>query len=102
MFQFWFNTFFVSQAAVTKEIFEDEPTLKTLELDSNLRSFSIGRDHLDKAHKDSKEKIFPADFMVWVEYYLTLQYVKNLLNLPFIILHSGLPFWWFFSFNLNK
>lgn len=68
MFQFWFNTFFVSQAAVTKEIFEDEPTLKTLELDSNLRSFSIGKDHLDKAHKDSKEKIFPADFMVHVKY----------------------------------
>lgn len=68
MFQFWFNTFFVSQAAVTKVILEDEPTLKTFELDSDTRCFDIGKDHLDKAHKDLKEKIYPADFKIRVIY----------------------------------
>lgn len=66
LFQFWFNTFFVSQEAVTKEIYEDEPTLKTCDVDGDedSRYFVIGKEHLDKAHKDNKEKIFPANFEV--------------------------------------
>lgn len=64
MFQFWFNTFFVSKAAETKSLKEDEPTLKTLVSDPDTRCFEIGKDHLDKAHKDEKEKIYPADFKV--------------------------------------
>ena len=64
LFQFWFNTFFISQAAWTEEIQEDEPTLHTFELDPNLRYFDIGKDNLDKAHKDAKEKMFKSDFRV--------------------------------------
>ena len=64
MFQFWFNTFFVSQAAVTGEIYEDEPTLKTFEIDSDLRYFDVGKPELDKAHKDDREKIYPSNFTV--------------------------------------
>lgn len=64
LFQFWFNTFFISQEAATKEIYEDEPTLKTVNYDKDLRYFEIGKEHLDKAHKDNKDKIFPADFKV--------------------------------------
>ena len=64
MFQFWFNTFFVSQAAVTKEIYEDEPTLKLFEVDSDLRYFDVGKPDLDKAHKDDREKIYPSNFTV--------------------------------------
>jgi len=64
MFQFWFNTFFVSQAAVTKEIYEDEPTLKIFEFDSDLRYFDVGKPDLDKAHKDDREKIYPSNFTV--------------------------------------
>ena len=64
MFQFWFNTFFVSQAAVTKEIFEDEPTLKTFELDTDIRYFDVGKPDLDKAHKDLKHKIYASNFKV--------------------------------------
>ena len=64
MFQFWFNTFFVSQAAVTREIYEDEPTLKTFEIDSDLRYFDVGKPELDKAHKDDREKIYPSNFTV--------------------------------------
>lgn len=64
MFQFWFNTFFISQAAETEKIFEDEPTLHTFELDPELRYFDIGKEDLDKAHKDSKEKTYSSDFKV--------------------------------------
>ena len=64
MFQFWFNTFFVSQAAVAREIYEDEPTLKTFEVDSDLRYFDVGKPDLDKAHKDDREKIYPSNFTV--------------------------------------
>ena len=64
MFQFWFNTFFVSKAAETVKLEEDEPTLNTLVLDPDTRYFDIGKDHLDKAHKDLKEKIYPAEFKV--------------------------------------
>ena len=64
LFQFWFNTFFISQAAWTEEIQEDEPTLHTFELDPNLRYFDIGKDNLDKAHKDAKEKMFKSDLRV--------------------------------------
>ena len=64
MFQFWFNTFFVSQAAVTETVYEDEPTLKTFELDTDIRYFDIGKEYLDKAHKDTKEKIYSPDFKV--------------------------------------
>lgn len=64
MFQFWFNTFFVSQAAVTKEIYEDEPTLQIFEVDSDLRYFDVGKPDLDKAHKDDREKIYPSNFKV--------------------------------------
>ncbi|CAH3136407.1 unnamed protein product [Porites lobata] len=68
MFQFWFNTFFVSQAAVTGEIYEDEPTLKTFEIDSDLRYFDVGKPELDKAHKDDREKIYPSNFTIRVLY----------------------------------
>ena len=65
MFQFWFNTFFISQQATDVEkIFEDEPTLKTVRLDTDLCYFDIGKEDLDKAHKDAKEKIFNRDFKV--------------------------------------
>ena len=64
MFQFWFNTFFISQAASTEKIYEDEPTLWTFELDPDQRYFDIGKDDLDKAHKDAKEKMYAADFKV--------------------------------------
>ncbi|XP_074618313.1 phosphatidylinositol 3,4,5-trisphosphate 3-phosphatase and dual-specificity protein phosphatase PTEN-like isoform X2 [Acropora palmata] len=68
LFQFWFNTFFVSQEALAKEIHEDEPTLKTFDFGKGLRYFEIGKEHLDKAHKDNKDKIFPADFKIRVIY----------------------------------
>lgn len=68
LFQFWFNTFFISQAAWTEEIQEDEPTLHTFELDPNLRYFDIGKDNLDKAHKDAKEKMFKSDFRIRVTF----------------------------------
>ena len=64
MFQFWFNTFFISQAAQTENLYEDEPTLRVVELDPDLRFFDIGKDNLDKAHKDMKEKMYSADFKV--------------------------------------
>ncbi|KAL9979316.1 hypothetical protein ACROYT_G016964 [Oculina patagonica] len=66
MFQFWFNTFFVSQAAHTEKIYEDEPTLRTFECDPDLRYFDVGKEDLDKAHKDMKEKMYTADFRVRV------------------------------------
>lgn len=64
MFQFWFNTYFISQQATSKELFEDEPTLRILELDTDLSYFDVGKEDLDKAHKDTKEKIFNRDFKV--------------------------------------
>jgi len=64
MFQFWFNTFFISQQATDVEIYEDEPTLKIVKLDPDLCYFDIGKEDLDKAHKDAKEKIYNRDFKV--------------------------------------
>lgn len=64
MFQFWFNTFFISQAAHTEKIYEDEPTLRTFECDPDLRYFDVGKEDLDKAHKDVKAKMYTADFKV--------------------------------------
>ena len=64
MFQFWFNTFFISEAAHTDKVYEDEPTLLTFELDTDLRYFDVDKDNLDKAHKDMKEKVYAADFKV--------------------------------------
>jgi len=46
------------------QLFEDEPTLKVVKLDSDLYFFDIGKDDLDKAHKDAKEKIYNRDFKV--------------------------------------
>lgn len=68
LFQFWFNTFFVSQEAATKEILDDEPTLKTFKNNKDSQYFDIGKEHLDKAHKDNKDKIFPTDFKIRVIY----------------------------------
>ncbi|XP_020612582.1 phosphatidylinositol 3,4,5-trisphosphate 3-phosphatase and dual-specificity protein phosphatase PTEN-like isoform X2 [Orbicella faveolata] len=68
MFQFWFNTFFISQQATVVQLFEDEPTLKVVKLDSDLYFFDIGKDDLDKAHKDAKEKIYNRDFKVRVTF----------------------------------
>ncbi|XP_044174863.1 phosphatidylinositol 3,4,5-trisphosphate 3-phosphatase and dual-specificity protein phosphatase PTEN-like [Acropora millepora] len=68
LFQFWFNTFFVSQEAATKEIYDNEPTLKTFDFGKGLRYFEIRKEHLDEAHKDNKDKIFPADFKIRVIY----------------------------------
>lgn len=64
MFQFWFNTFFISQQATDVDIYEDEPTLRTARLDTDLCYFDIGKEDLDKAHKDAKEKIYSNDFRV--------------------------------------
>lgn len=64
LFQFWFNTFFVSQEAATKEIRDDEPTLKTFKNNKDSQYFDIGKEHLDEAHKDNNDKIFAADFKV--------------------------------------
>ncbi|XP_067053660.1 phosphatidylinositol 3,4,5-trisphosphate 3-phosphatase and dual-specificity protein phosphatase PTEN-like [Acropora muricata] len=68
LFQFWFNTFFVSQEAATKEIYDHEPTLKTFDFGKGLRYFEIRKEHLDEAHKDNKDKIFPAEFKIRVIY----------------------------------
>ncbi|XP_022789182.1 phosphatidylinositol 3,4,5-trisphosphate 3-phosphatase and dual-specificity protein phosphatase PTEN-like isoform X2 [Stylophora pistillata] len=68
LLQFWFNTFFISQAAWTKKILEDEPTLQTFELDPELRYFDIGKEDLDKAHKDPRERIFGSDFKIRVTF----------------------------------
>ena len=47
LFQFWFNTFFVSQEAAAKEIYEDEPTLKTFDFGKGLRYFeTVSYTHL--------------------------------------------------------
>ena len=64
MFQFWFNTFFISQQATDVELYEDEPTLRTVKLDTDLCYFDVGKEDLDKAHKDVKEKIYNRDFKV--------------------------------------
>ena len=65
MFQFWFNTFFISQQATdVEQLYEDEPTLRTLKLDTDLSFFDVGKEDLDKAHKDVKEKIYNKDFKV--------------------------------------
>lgn len=69
MFQFWFNTFFISQQATDVEVlYEDEPTLKTVRLDTDLCYFDIGKEDLDKAHKDAKDKIYNKDFKVRVTF----------------------------------
>ncbi|KAJ7381132.1 hypothetical protein OS493_004730 [Desmophyllum pertusum] len=68
LFQFWFNTFFISEAAHTDKVYEDEPTLLTFELDTDLRYFDVDKDNLDKAHKDMKEKVYAADFKVRVTF----------------------------------
>ena len=83
MFQFWFNTFFISNAVATvtdkmqnedreEMIHEDEPTLKTFELDSNSRYFGIDKENLDKAHKDEKGKIFGPAFRVRIMLFLIM------------------------------
>ena len=64
MSQFWFNTYFVSQHATSKKLFEDEPTLRIVRLDPDLAYFDVGKEELDKAHKDVKETIFNKDFKV--------------------------------------
>ena len=65
MFQFWFNTYFISQEATdVEQLYEDEPTLKIVKLDPDLCYFDVGKEDLDKAHKDAKEKIYNKDFKV--------------------------------------
>lgn len=45
-------------------VMEDEETLKTFEEDCNIRSFSLSREVLDKAHKDTRCKVFIPEFKV--------------------------------------
>lgn len=64
MFQFWFNTFFISTVASKNVGMEDEDTLRTFEETSDIRSVRLPREALDKPHKDTKGRNFPPDFEV--------------------------------------
>ena len=48
---------------------EDEDSLRTVEELSDVRSFTLPRESLDKAHKDVKGRTFSQDFGVgWASY----------------------------------
>ncbi|XP_031568203.1 phosphatidylinositol 3,4,5-trisphosphate 3-phosphatase and dual-specificity protein phosphatase PTEN-like [Actinia tenebrosa] len=72
MFQFWFNTFFISTAYTNVDTEnkdeECDPTLFTFN-DKNSpedRWFTLPKGCIDKAHKDERCKLFPVDFKVKV------------------------------------
>ncbi|XP_028408520.1 phosphatidylinositol 3,4,5-trisphosphate 3-phosphatase and dual-specificity protein phosphatase PTEN-like isoform X2 [Dendronephthya gigantea] len=71
MFQFWFNTFFVS--GLTPPPSEGEATMKTSSFDRRKQSedgatswFELHKEDLDKANKDKKNKIYSPNFKVKV------------------------------------
>ncbi|EDO32901.1 predicted protein [Nematostella vectensis] len=66
MFQFWFNTFFISTGANMTDSREGEPTIHTFKesRNSDVRWFAIPKQFVDKAHKDNKCKVFSPDFKV--------------------------------------
>ena len=69
MFQFWFNTFFVS--GLTPQPSEGEATMKTFNFDGRKQNeegatswFELHKEDLDKANKDKKNKIYSPIFKV--------------------------------------
>nr|UQI50295.1 phosphatidylinositol 3 [Haliclona caerulea] len=71
MFQFWFNTFFISNGYTNCDpdsmTEENDPTLFTFDTNSpDEKCFIIPKIWIDKAHKDEKCKLFPVDFKVKV------------------------------------
>ena len=71
MFQFWFNTFFVS--GLEPKASEGEPTMETQHTKKKADGVHIGgttcwfelqKEDLDKANKDKKNKIFSPNFKV--------------------------------------
>jgi phosphatidylinositol-3,4,5-trisphosphate 3-phosphatase/dual-specificity protein phosphatase PTEN len=68
MFQFWFNTFFVS--GLTPPPSEAEPTMMTRNFkdqDDDVGAtswFELHKEDLDKANKDKKNKIYSPNFKV--------------------------------------
>ena len=69
MFQFWFNTFFVS--GLTPMPSEGESSMMTKHFPSNKQDelgatswFELRKEDLDKANKDKKNKIYSPNFKV--------------------------------------
>ncbi|KXJ21447.1 phosphatidylinositol 3,4,5-trisphosphate 3-phosphatase and dual-specificity protein phosphatase PTEN [Exaiptasia diaphana] len=69
IFQFWFNTFFIS---VGTNLSEDSTEISDPALQSfydektKERWFALPKQYIDKAHKDEKCRVFQADFKVKV------------------------------------
>ncbi|KAK3747338.1 hypothetical protein QZH41_017979, partial [Actinostola sp. cb2023] len=65
MFQFWFNTFFISVGANLDSEESSDPTLQSYSdesCDSDVRWITIPKSFIDKAHKDEKCRVFQPDF----------------------------------------
>jgi len=75
MFQFWFNTFFISTGTNLddKETETSDPTLQsftddeTTEDNATIRWFILPKQFIDKAHKDDRCRIFQPDFRVIIK-----------------------------------
>ena len=63
MFQFWFNTFFISKGQDFQQE-QLEPTLRVNRSESESWWFEIPKQDIDKAHKDDRNKVFPSNFKV--------------------------------------
>ena len=63
MFQFWFNTFFISEGPDFDEG-DSEPTLKINRSEPDNWWFEIPKVDIDKAHKDVRNKVFSSSFKV--------------------------------------
>jgi phosphatidylinositol-3,4,5-trisphosphate 3-phosphatase/dual-specificity protein phosphatase PTEN len=66
MFQFWFNTFFVSGLTPAPSEGEASMVIRNFsEKDEGATSwFQLHKEDLDKANKDKKNKIYSPDFKV--------------------------------------
>lgn len=69
MFQFWFNTFFVS--GLTPKPSEREASMVTYDIETQQNDeisattwFELHKEDLDKANKDKKNKIYSPNFKV--------------------------------------
>lgn len=79
IFIFWFNTFFV-KCGYTPDSPDggaEKNLIEKNEDGSELRTFSLSKEDLDKANKDKRHKIYPQDFQVHVTVLVPSEYCPD-------------------------
>ena len=85
MFIFWFNTFFM-KSGYTPDKPDGGGEKNVIERHSDgseIRTFSFGKEDLDKANKDKKHKEYPQNFKVGQ---LLKQEIESIMNYQFFVI----------------